>query len=287
MARISTQYMMEEYIDDFGNKYRNIPFKIQPNAPKVGAEEMPYVERPDSLSCGGGIPFTTRRLLVTFNDGRKLTYPVPKLSDLLIMIRQLKPSLVDKDIIGIGGDEAACIDLIGEKWNLVPPSVLGASLSFKTTPYIDIPIRGTKETGTYSYKSDFPSLGKIQLGYRIENQQAMLLKCQKEGMAEISTAKGICQGKALGVKPRHFIINAIAQTGNDAVLIPDNLEVGITYSKVIRNVIVSGYDPNILPGAKTPVEVAKVIDKCAYCLGWEGESIKGIHNLVTSSNLLG
>lgn len=275
MALVDTRWMVGEYTDDFGNKYKNIFFKIQPGAPHM---PVYYSARPTNLICGGNIPFRMRYLEARFNDGRTLRYPVPNTGLIDNITKSLKPSLLDETIPGEGADEAACINLVGEEWPNVPASVLGVTLNFKTSPYTNIPSRGTKETGTYTYLSDIPGVGKFTLTYRIEKDPNDLNQCQKEGLAEIKETVGICSGGALGIKPRHFIINALADNSNA------NLTGDKKIRKVIRNVNVSGYDQNILPGAKLPPQVAQAIDKCSYCFGWKGESVRNIQNIITRDN---
>jgi hypothetical protein len=278
MARINTDWMIEEYTDDFGRKYKNVFFKIQNGAPKL---DSLYKARPAALSCGGGLIFKPRALVVTFGDGRTLRYPVAAQNKIDDIVKELLPSAADNLTPGTGADEAVCINLDGEEWSLVPGSIFGG-LSFKTTPYNNIPNRGKKETGTYSYQSDVDGLGKLTLGYSVEELPADLANCQKAGMAEIKSGRGICSASALGIDPRHFVIQAL-WTADDNSILPG----GKAGGNVRRRANVSGYDENILPGSKKPQDVAKEIDKCAYCLGWKGESIRNLHNLVSGTNLLG
>ena len=79
--------------------------------------------------------------------------------------------------------------------------------------------------------------------------------------------------------PRHFIIKTLLEFDANSIL-PG----GKTRFKAIRQAPVSG-DSGLLFNDKAKA-VGKAIAKCAYCLGWEGESAKNIH-LLLGSNILG
>lgn len=258
MALVNTDYVIREYTDDFGGKWTNLPIKIQQGAPRL---DVIYEDRPSSLTCGGSIPFKPRRLRVTFNNGRTLLYPVGKTADIISVAQILKPSLLANAIPGLGDDEAVCIELIGEEWNVLTPSAVG-NLTYRTSAYTDIPERGIKEVGFYDYESDVVSGSTITLGYRIEKEPSSLLACQKEGMDNPKAEKGICSGSSLGITPRRLILQALATAG------------GKTRS-VVRQVPTS--DRGSLRST------AQGASNCAFCFGYEGESIKELSRFVGST----
>ena len=109
--------------------------------------------------------------------------------------------------------------------------------------------------------------GTLRLSFAIEETPDDLLKCQKEGLSDAKSNKGICSGGALGIKPRHLIIQALATI--DQTVLPGVQEGRIR--SVRRNANVSKIGELI--------KTAQAIGKCAYCLGYQGESLRQINNL--------
>jgi hypothetical protein len=250
MAQINAKLQMPSYTDDFGNTYENIPFKIGNGA---NVEGFGYTNRPNTIICSPAQLFTPRRLRATFNTGSSHTYPVPTQDDIKTYINLLTEK------------GALCIDLIGEEWNLITEKAIGAA-TYKTTPYTDIAKSGVKEVGTYTYTSDVLA-SAITLGYRFESTPTSLLDAQKGCLENISKSKGICSGSGIGIKPRRFTIMALSQNDGD-----DDAT-----AKVMRQVPVS---------AKAAAQVKACGVKAApasYCLAYDGETIRNVHNLVEAA----
>lgn len=239
MAQVDTRWMIEKYKSDLGLEYEKVLFKIQNNAPKIA--NIPGVkQRTKALCSGGGMLFSMRYLRVTFNNGRKLQYPV------------YEPGKVKAVLDEIA--EYACADLVGESWSFIPASLIKGT--YKTTAYTDIPVRSEKETGSFKYQSDVA--GDLTMGYAVEKPgNASLFECQKKGMEEISEV-AICGGASKLVKPRHFIIEATSTSGGKE-------------AKVARKSKVSDL-------SKVSI-VGKDISECAFCLKYQGESVNNVHLL--------
>lgn len=257
MSRYNISYMMEKYHDDFGNTYKNVPFKIQGFAPLLAQ----FYQARKSAVCLQMI-MEKRHLKVTFANNRVLKYPVPSQDKIETMVTQL--------LAQSGNDEALCIDYIGESWNLVYPAYIkGANIEFKTETYSNLPSRKVYKSYNYEYDSDYAleSLQNIKLVSRIANDNPDLHNCQKAGMRNPSDGKGICSGNLL--EPRSLIIQARNLDAFNSEEFREN--------KIIRKVPVSEL-------AQIP-EVAETIAPCGECLGYQGEIIPNIHILVGEPNV--
>jgi len=298
MARMNARFEMGNYHDDFGNVYK-IPFKILEGAPQFDKvrnigflTDNAYRPRTTPISCSVSSLFTPRHLKVTFYSGRSIQYPVPRNDLIDDFITELMPGLISEFIPGTNEDEAACIDLVGEYWNFVPP----ATLSMKPDDFRKLPLNGGNAIGpfglfggdfeatpgktkyNYKYNSDVPGVGNIELSFSITNDSDKLHQCQLEGMNnwETSESGGVCSATSLGIEARHLIIKSNVKVDDNFVL-PG----GKKNWTVIRKAPVSGIDGNFLiPGADKIIPTAKAIADCAQCLGYQGESVKNVHLLV-------
>jgi len=290
MGLVNSRFWMPEYIDDFGNKYYNVGFKVSQNAPKftelaaIGfLAGSIYTPRSGTLTCSATKLLKPRHVVATFKSGTKIIYPVPRPDVLDDMILILKPSAVDGAIPGEGSDEAICIDYIGEKWNLVPPGIIGAKSSdYKQNAY------GTGDfddgTGKTSYVFDYYSdiAGKTPISVAISNDSNVLRNCQREGMTDYKEkTKALCNASGNNIRPRHFVMRGGIEGDANSIL-PGGKQ-DFTFS---RNAYVSGIDTPILPGSDQAKEVGKNIVKCAQCLGYQGETISRV-DLLIGNKLVG
>jgi hypothetical protein len=247
MAQVNAKLQMPTYTDDFGNTYENVTFKIGNGA---NVEGFDYTNRSTTIICPPAALFSPRKLRATFNTGASHFYPVPT---------QEKIKAYINNLLGKG---ALCIDLIGEDWNLITERAIGAA-TYKDTPYTDIPKSGLKEVGTYRYNSDVLA-SVITLGYRFEQTPPTLLDAQKACLENISPSKGICSGAPIGIKPRRFTIMALSQNEGDQT----------ATAKVVRQVPISS---KVVQEIK---DCGKKAALAAYCLAYNGETIRNVHNLV-------
>lgn len=257
MALINAGYMVSSYTDDFGNIYTNIPVKFTDSVPiAVLTTTMGYAVRSSAIICGGNLPFTMRYLQAVFADGTSHQFPVATRADIAAKVIALGALTANK---------AVCINLVGEKWNVLPPKVTGTA-TFLTTPYGNISATGKKTRYTFDYASDvLAATTTLTLATSIETDPSALHDCQKAGMENAAAGSGgaICSIAGLGIKARHYIIQALAQKTGETLL-----------RKVIRQSVVSK------EAAADILAVISSIDGCAYCLGYKGETIANVHNFV-------
>lgn len=245
MSRYDRSHMIASYIDDLGTEHKNLAFKIQGNAPLISDF---YQARTKAL-CSAGKFFKFRALIATFEDGRKLQYPLPDPGNALSWTEQL---------MGAG---ALCVNLEGEEWGFIPKTIIPGS--YRSSPYSGLPPRKVYESITFDYTPSTVGIDAVRLSTRIPTDNGSLNTCQKEGLQGIEEGAGICNAAGI-VEPRRLIIQA---RSIDSFNSADFRE-----GAVRRNAIVSS------PLAVVPTGTA--IAGCAECLGYKGESIDAIHALV-------
>lgn len=253
MARVKTGWRLATYTDDFGNDYNDLSFKFGNDVPDALLQGLGLTQG-TLLPCSGSVPFQPRYLQVTFDGGSVHRFPVAtrdRIEAAVTVLRNFNQS----------GFRTVCINLEGEKWNLITSRAFPATTpSFRSNPYTNIQDRGLKENVRFEYDSDV--LGNlIQLSVQVEVAPNDLNTCQKSCLQNPQTAIGICGGSGLGISPRKFTIQALGSNG------------GIT-SRVIRQVKVSNSQSQDIRGCITNIA------PCAYCLSYKGESIRNLHNLI-------
>lgn len=243
--------MINEYTTDFGTKIKNLGIRIQTDAPQIGAL---YQTRTGG-TCGGGFDFKPRRLEAIFEDGRRLLYPVPNIDKIQDFGGALLPSLLDGIIPGDGSNEAICINLLGEEWGMIPPTIATAN---QTNLYTVVKGSIKKESVSYDYESDISEIGELKLSFSFQtNWVADVVECQKKGLKNPDAALNICT-TGTGISPRKLIMGTAynndqsfkgKSTGARAVPVS------------VRNQIAN---------------VAEDIADCSRCIGYVGESIPNI-----------
>lgn len=252
MALVNTTYQISTYIDDFGREVKNVPIKFGDGAPNAVLSQL-YTPRTAEVSCGATNLFKLRRLRAVFIDGSTHEFPLPNRT----------PEAIEDALNLLLANEAACVSLIGEKWGLVPSTRFGG-ISFRGTPFTNIPSRGVKESVSYNYQSDFVG-GVLRTSTSIEKAPTELADCQKSGLDNaVVEGGGICSAAGLGLAPRKYIIQALATKAGDP---PDKIR------RVTRQAIIS-------ERSSASIETAIAgIAPCAYCVGYQGESIDNLQLL--------
>lgn len=243
--------MINEYVTDFGITIKNLGVKIQTGAPKIANI---YQERTGG-TCGGGFDFKPRRLEAIFEDGRRLLYPIGKIGDLKSVAQQLQPGLLANAIPGESGDEAICLNLLGEEWGQVPPTIAQP----KQKGLFNV-VKGSikKEAINYEYQSDISDIGTIRLSFNFQtNWVSKILECQKAGLRDAKSESSICTIGS-GVTPRRLIMS----TGYN------NDESFKGRSTGSREVPVSG--------RSFIKATAESIEECSRCIGYRGESVPNV-----------
>lgn len=251
MTSFNTKYMINEYKSDLGITIKNLGVKIQTDAPHISSL---YDERTGG-SCGGGIGFKPRRLEAIFENGRRLLYPVPAIDKLDDFIAKLTPGLIAGATPGNAGDEAICLNLLGEEWGMVPPSI-GSPKQADAYNVVLGSIK--KEAVNYKYKSDVTKIGEVRLSFAFQkNWVEDVIKCQKTGLDDPNTSASICTA-GTGIKPRKLIMSTSY----------NNTQSFRGKSTGSRDVPVS-----IITSIK---ETAGKIENCSRCIGYVGETIPNV-----------
>lgn len=247
MSRFNLSYQMNEYVSDFGIVFKKQKVKIQGNAPGLAA----MYQKREAFTCGDAKGFDFRHLRALFADGRALKYPVPKTSDIPSMVSTLK------------GENALCIDLVGEYFSTVPKEYLN-NPPFRNDPYVNLPARKTYKTYVYTYISDVPTvLNGGQFATKIAQDNDELRDCAIGGMENPEQKNVICASSQV-IEPRHYIVRARAIDSFNDEAFRENT--------VARKVYVSN--------SSALLAVAQGVAKCAECFTYQGESINNIHLLL-------
>jgi hypothetical protein len=253
MALVNATRMLPSYTDDLGNEYTNLNVKFGDDAPTEVIDDL-YSPRDAVISCAATSLFSPRALIATFTNGTIHRFPLGSRAT----------ADIEEAVLLLKENNAVCIDLEGESWSLVPQTFFTAS--FRTTPFTDIPSSKVQESISFDYTPDIQASGSVRLSTRMETNPTSLNGCQKSALEDVQVeGGGICSGKSLGISPRKYIIQAIARKTGEAT--------GTKPRKVRRNAIVS---------AKEAATIKSQIDgiaPCAYCVGYQGESVKNIHLL--------
>jgi hypothetical protein len=173
MAKILTTLMLATYTTDFDTSYNNVFVKWTTEAP---IPEGFYLAR--TAGCGANsLPFRMRYLKAKFPEGIH-QYPVPDLANIIPLASALR------------AEGATCIDLVGEQWSAILPSILN-NPTFRATPYAaaDITGAGDKTSGSYDYASDAIA-ADARISYSLESVPTALLTAQRAAMTNPTTARG-------------------------------------------------------------------------------------------------
>lgn len=259
MALVNATRMLPTYTDDFGTEYKNLNVKFGDDVPSAVIEDL-YDARTNIISCAATSLFSPRALIATFEDGTKHRFPLASRTT----------ADIETAVLLLKKNTAICIDLEGESWNLVPQTFFSEA-TFKTTPFTDIPSEKVQESISFNYAPDIQAEGNVRLSTRVEKNPTSLNNCQKSALDDAKIqGGGICSGKSLGISPRKYIIQALAKKTGEGDDIPPR--------RVVRNAIVS---------SKTAATLKSDIDgiaPCAYCVGYQGESVKNVHLLFNATD---
>ncbi len=263
MARVRTDLAVN-YISDFLITNFRVPFKIHQDAP---IPDNFYVPRTGNSVCGAAsLPYKTRRLRAYFpnvgDDGSSFEYPVPQNGGTQGIVA------LSNALIGLG---AECVDLIGERWNLVTNIVFnGVNVpTYRNTPYGNIPGNPEKTSVNYIYFSDLGSAlgGSITLSTSYESEPIELAAASAQCLqgAEEKQAASICSGSALGIKPRRYLWKAARS---------DSPESNVVTGTIARQSIISGLENAPL------LQCLRDIAPSVYCSGYQGEDVRNLQNLI-------
>lgn len=199
-----TPLVMQNYTDDLGRSYENVKFKIKTEYSSGPTATLFGYRLPENQVCATARFFAPRYLLASFSvNGRpeKIKFPVPRTEQIEPGLRALKQI------------RAVCVDLVGEKWSLIPPS-LGYTPS---NPTYTLPQDSSKTSGTFRYQSDV--LGSnLRAKFAVEiapdalSTQILNAFC----MPDIQE-NDICAATFEGFQTRRFVATAKNENGGSIV----------------------------------------------------------------------
>ncbi|MDG2989488.1 hypothetical protein L3556_00860 [Candidatus Synechococcus calcipolaris G9] len=205
------------------------------------------IEMPDSV-CGSASILKPRAVVVTFNTGERIRFPIDEPSKVPTCIAVLSAR-----------DDVICVDLDGEEWRVIPPSLTGGGTP-NATPYsLPTGAKSEKLTGGYDYTSDV--MGQVRYKYAVELLpdaiSSVILTC-----LENTGPKDACTLPIPGFRPRHLTLKANRERTPGEPNSP----------MIARKVPVSS-----VTGV---AECAEALAPLGLCLSYKGESIRNAHNLI-------
>ncbi len=249
MAPIISRQVKEYWSDLSDNggalKYPKVRFKIK-EGKESKAADCADIEIPDSV-CAPATLLKMRALVVTFKSGEKIRFPVDRAAKIVLCTRALKN---DNDVV--------CIDLDGEEWGIVPPSLAGYKQN-STAYSLPTDAKSAKDTGGFDYTSEV--MGKIRYKFAIEISPSAISGAALACLDNVGAKDG-CTIPIPGFQPRYIVLkaNRSKKPGEpNSPLIVRKATVA-TLSKVMA--------------------CAKAMGDLGLCIGYKGESIKNLQNLV-------
>lgn len=234
--------IMPTYVSDFAGEFTDVKFKLKRGRSDLGQDCGNYAAPINQVCSSSARLFSARALIVTFQDGEKVRFPVSDPANITACATALKAA-----------DGVACIDLDGEEWGVIPPTV-GNYTSNSDAYELTLGQKSEKINGSYDYTSDV--LGTVGDKFAIEQEPIELSGSFMDCIAN-PRDKDKCV-ITVGVKARH--IKIIAN--------------GLDGSSIVRKGKVS------LIG-NIPTCIQAMSDK-VLCVGYKGESIKNLHLLLPS-----
>lgn len=244
MPRIDSR-QMQTYVSDLGLIYKNVRFKMKGGRSEL-AEGCETYDDPIGICPTSRLIKQLRALVVKFSDGETVRFPISNPVNIADCVRHF-----------LAITSVECIDLDGEEWGVVPPTLGGYT---PVTTVYSLPTGGKadKATGSYDYTSDV--IGLIGDKFAVEDNPEPLAT-QLLGCPENKREKDRCVLGA-GIKARHVL--AIANGAGGSV--------------IARKGKVSSVD--------SVLSCISAVGNRVLCVGYKGESIRNVHLLInpTDSN---
>lgn len=242
---MNAEFMISEYITDFGTKVSNLPVKMLAGHPSFLPDE--YTLRTANPCPASAGLFRPRALIATFANN-KVRFPIGNRANLADRAREL---------INRG---AICVDYEGEYWPYVPATLFNGT--YRTQPLTN-DTDGRRTTGTFSYVSDI--LGNIVLPFNFESTPEELLTAAL-GCVQGYQQLGFCSGsQGTGVKARRLKGKGLNQERDDVER---------------ENPIRRTYARDIKISAQNPTQCAQSNASLYYCFSYVGERIRNLHLLL-------
>lgn len=157
--------VVNQYISDIGNTaYDNVAFKQRFGFDDCNAS-LGYLEDVDTL-CPPSKFFSMRYLKATFDD---TALPGRRGAQIQFPVASPDPVAIQAAVTALKGCGAVCIDLIGERWTVVPPSIGNYTVGTAQMVLGDDGQYADKRAGRAIYSSDALGAGQIvNVAYEIE-----------------------------------------------------------------------------------------------------------------------
>ena len=237
---------LETYTTDLGFAYGDVKFKLKRGRGELNVDNGcgTYLPSVRGVCASPNRFFKMRALIVTMVDGEKVRLPISTVDRIVACVQALK-----------GNEDVACIDLDGEEWGVIPPT-LGGYTTNNTVYQLPTGSKSEKFNGAYDYTSDVLGLSvdKYAIEQNPESISLQLLEClanRREKDRCILTA---------GVRARHIVV--IANGSNNSAIVRKGKV--STLADVLT--CVQGLTDRVL------------------CIGYKGESIKNVDLLVPAAD---
>lgn len=234
------------YVSDIEDKeYKKLPIKIREG---FQSDAGSIYQAKTKAICNVSNLFTPRRLIATFHTdsnnakyGAKIIYPVPRTQDIATMVNALK------------ANGAACIDLEGEEWQYVPPTIGNYTIGSGSFT-LSVGSTSPKTAGTIKGDSDVQGANQ-NFKVRWETDPSALSSAISDCAGPFVTEEA-CFSSNLNV--RKVIIYSVNQAGG----------------KIVRSAPVAKKE-DILDCIAAIMDVNGV-----HCVGYKGESAKRVDLLI-------
>jgi len=250
MPKMSSLVVTQYTSDIAGTTYDNVGFKIRTGFDDCTTAIGAYDDSVDSL-CPPSRFFAMRHLVATFDDGG-----TPGRRGSRIKFPVASPSTLDitAAVLALKACGAVCIDLVGEKWTVVPPSIGGYSAGADKMVLNNDGEMADKKSGRILYSSDAAGANQlVNVAYEIE---PVALSNAIDGCVGTLDESPACV--LAGIRPRRGIAKG-------AVVNADNPKA--TFSRV------------------APIRALAEVQNCistvgnlpfVQCMGYQGESIRRV-----------
>lgn len=251
--------MIAEYHSDIGGKtYKNVPFKIREGLDAC----YPYPTAAKNCTCN--IPFKMRALIATFGGAdvpggstakECLTVRFPIFGASALNVLELASDLKQCGAI--------CIDLDGEEWGVVPPSIIPYTPTFSLI---------TLQTGSFTDKRNGRAQEYVSNGVGGKKPVKVAYDSDPSAFAAlIDSCIGVLDNQAIceisDIMPRHLIARGNSTSGVEA---PENKGRSIFSRKVPVKDVGDIVDCGTIIGNFAGIQ----------CIGYKGESIKRVDLLL-------
>lgn len=251
MVTFNIYELKNSYINDFGNTARKVTFrrsKAAPEAPDTGGLSLATIIQ--SGRCGGaGNFFSPRYLEALLTNGNSYQYVLPNKGLMKEAVNAL-----------LGLNNVDCVNYVGERWNVIPESLLDDSYARDAVFTLDS--SNARISGSFQYQSDLAAIG-------FTRQQLNVMKFPEE-FSDIATDDncvedfqqgGICVNSLEGVSPRYF--TAIAFGNEDKT------------KQTSRQIKISASTGQGL------LDCANAVATEVVCLRYRGETINDVGRFLT------